>query len=535
VTAAGAPPVVAARPAREDGAVVVTSIGVRWRWLGPIVLASLAGCGGGGAGAGSAADAGSDRPRPPAGGLPPCVPGIRETACAGSGVMSTGAGGAGRVDGKPGQLVLLATQGTLSVPLHPELARWCAREQALVFMNTGGEPIAIAGIVWDFVQSKDECSLQVLPPSVTCTVRVCFSGGEGPGQHLGTVALSFRSQSGANAGTVTVPLTANVLPPTPGLSPTFGSNGAVYVPTIATGGGIAGATLLDDATVAARQAGAPVLTFVTLDGKVSTYDATPDGGHEFQALAAGAPGQGFHALLLNTGGALQLLHFSDDRARDPVFGSGGALSLGSGRGMAPPQMVARPSGGVVLVNLPGSTAIRAVTSDGQLDPTFTAPLRGAVSATTIDSRGRIYVATGPGIVRLAPDGSADPTFAFTGTPQAMTLDLDEQLLVALTPLNLVRLDEAGAGTPIALATGGTVPIVPNVDDLDVDARGRILVTGGGFVLRYAADGTPDGQVGFSDGGARAVMCPLTGGACLIAGTFDPDSSLQESFVVRLLP
>jgi hypothetical protein len=527
VTAASAPPVVVARPPREDGGVVVTSIEERRTWLGPIALALVAGCGAGGAGAGGAVDAGPDRQ--PAGGPAPCVPGIRETACAGAGAVSPDAGGASRVDAGPGQLELVGSGGTMSVPLHPELARWCAREQSLVFANTGGEPIVLSGIFSDFAQTSDECSLQVLPPSGTCFVAVCFSSGDGAGPHPGVVTFSFRSQSSPSSGTVTVPLTANVLPPTPGLSPTFGSNGAVYVPEYPSGA-IDGAALLNDATVAAWQRGIPALTFVTLDGEVSAYDATPDSGFDFLALAAGAPGQGFHALLVNTSNALQLLHFLDDRARDPVFGDGGALSLEGWIG--PLQMLARPTGGVIVLNLAGSASIRAVTADGQLDPTFTAPQLGAVGASAIDSRGRVYVATRPRIVRLAPDGSVDPTFAFTGVPQAMTLDLDEHLLVALAPLSLVRLDESGAGTPIALTTAGTVPILALADGLAVDAQGRILVIGGGLVLRYAADGTLDGQVGFRDGGAREVMCPLTGGGCFIAGTL---ATQPESFVVRLLP
>jgi hypothetical protein len=104
------------------------------------------------------------------------------------------------------------------------------------------------------------------------------------------------------------------------------------------------------------------------------------------------------------------------------------------------------------------------------------------------------------------------------------------------------LDEGGAASAIPLAPqpelGG------RLFGIAVDTRGRILLTSStGAVLRYLADGTFDGRVGFAEGGAQAVVCPRQAG-CLIAGTLyegevniarPSGTTLDESYVLRLAP
>jgi hypothetical protein len=521
----------------EDGRRVAEIEGRR-TWLVTLAAVLLAGCGGG-AGAASR-DAGPELSPTRDPGPPPCVRGIRETACAGAGSVTrpppdAGAGsGAGGSGASAATLELVSSEGTLAVPLHPELWRQCARLQTLTFgiVSAGASNdlyvFSSLTTVPPFSVSSDGCTGQMLGPGSRCVVQVCL-GTQAPGQYSAVATISFGSAlpSAGRPGRLAVPLTATVLDPGAGLDAAFGQGGAVLVASgSAPGTSITGATLLGDgATVAIWQTASPRLTFVAPDSKLYAYTADPtQRGFQFAAAAA-APGQGLYALL-DVGGSLRLLHFLDDRTRDAGFGDAGALRYGS----ASPQLLARPPGGAVAVNLDDD--VLAFTAGGQLDPTWTVPaLLGPVATSTIDSRGRIYAANGTGITRLHADGTVDTGFVFGGPAQAMTLDRDEHLLIAESAAMLLRLDDGGVATPIPLKGLGPVAFA---DDLDVDAAGRILVAGGGLVLRYTADGSRAEPVAFSDGGARAVMCPPAGG-CFVAGTLTPDPAITESFVLRLLP
>jgi hypothetical protein len=461
----------------------------------------------------------------------PCIPGIRETACASPGAPDAAAGGDATLDATIAPAmpqVFPDVNNTIGLPLHPELSRPCARASSYTLENVGDAPLTVNDLAQagspEFSVVDENCRGSVLDTSSrVCQVKVCFAS-QVPGTRDALLTLS------TTAGDVQIPLSNQVLPWTSGLDATVGNQGVVLISgTNDRHDYVRGVIAVDDgATAAVWSPGG--FNLVSAGGAlrwISIADVAA-GYLELGVLRAGASGQGIYALL-STGA---LVRFLDDGTRDTAFGGGGTVSLG---GSSYFGIAVQRSGRILAVGTsPSFTGARAFLSDGAEDLTYRTSFANQ-GKVTIDDRGRLYVVTINGVIRLFPAGGIDPGFAYHDRVDAMIVDR-EQRLVVVAMGTVVRLDDAGVPSLIPLAS--TPDAMVGFVGGAVDARGRLLLTTFvGATLRYLDDGTFDGRVGFTDGSAFAIACPPVGGCWIagMAGSTYPAPNFHENYVLRLAP
>ena len=444
---------------------------------------------------------------------------------------------AGRFVRAPAKAVLrLSGYQRLSVPLHPELDRRCARSDYFTLSNEGDNLLSTRQVTFTrvdgFTLIGDACSPRMLAYGEECGLQVCFTSTT-PGRHETTLTV------GTNGGDVQTALVGEVLPATPGLDPGFGRSGGVSLTRSDGSASLRGvyiATLSNTDSTVAVSDGTFGFQFVSAAGPwaPAVGDAPLVNGSylgSMRALRAGGPGQGIYALVGpgSSSNPAALIRFFDDGTRDLSFAGTGAVNLEAYVSLPYAGIQVQASGRVLVIATYYEMAgVRAFSPGGQEDQAYRTNFANqGVSA--IDDRGRLYVTTAAGVVRLKPDGGLDPGFTFSGAIEAMTVDRNQRLLVVAAG-KLARLDDAGVATAVPL--GSQPELAKPIAGIDVDAAGRILLTAsGGAVLRYLDDGRFDARLGFADGGAREVVCPRAGG-CSIAGTVGASG---EDYVLRLAP
>jgi hypothetical protein len=454
---------------------------------------------------------------------PKCVPGIRETDCDWAGMQPAT------------PVASLDSSGGLGAALNPELDRPCARAGTVSLRNDGDRGLTVKSVALTgspaFTVEQDGCTSGVLTRGQPCGVRICFTSSM-TGSH--SAVLTF----GTNAGDVQFPLSEQVGPPTPGLDPTFAGTG---VRVLGDSGGtrfpIQGAALLNDEQGVIVWGMPGGLRFLSADGTLSTpRGSLPTlAGFPIDTIwtaRAGRPGQGVFVHVGTSGAwdAAALVHLADDGTPDVTFGDRGVLDAGAFITGQFGAIAVQPSGRVLAMG----RDIRAFAPNGQEDLGYRTSVI-YMGRHAIDDSGRLYLESG-GVIRLHADGRIDAGFASLDAPiGAFAVDLDQHLLVARRD-GLVRLDDAGAATVVAVARQ---PYLDVINEIDVDGSGRILVTASNGtstrVYRTHPDGSFDAFVGFPDGDIREVVCPRTGG-CTIAGTLGPGrTSFAEDYVLRLAP
>jgi len=458
-------------------------------------------------------------------------------------------------------LVSPADDDTLGIPLHPELARYCARSGYFGLTNRGDDLVTVRSVALSghpgFSIADDRCTNQSLAfngdGDALCSVKVCFTDSA-PGTDTGS--LTFHT----TAGDLEADLSSVVLPETEGLDRSFAATGARLLPPwhpFPNAAVIEGATVLNNGASIAIWDPSYVLLFVSAEGDPwlpPLGDVPSASGFtlaSFTTVRAAGPGQGIYALISPFTESLPvaLVHFFDDGTRDTSFAGSGMVNFDDNFILAPNGgLEIQPSGRVLVIGtLNPQIGVNAYRPNGDEDVAYRTTVsdldpdryRGAIRA--IDNHGRLYLRTTSGVVRLKTDGGIDPGFSFTGSPDALAVGGDQRLLVAGMG-TLSALDDAGA--PSAIPFGAMPELAATIVGIAEDARGRILLTGStGVVRRYEPDGTFDGVVGFAEGGARTVICPPAAG-CLIVGTLYEGSvdisrpagtTLDEDFVLRLAP
>ena len=462
-------------------------------------------------------------------GSPPCVPGIRETACVSPDGPDAAADGRTPVTPAAG----IDSAGGLGVPLHPELSRPCARVGSVRLYNPGNDPLTVSGMTLTgspaFTLEGSRCT-HTLAEHLSCYQLICFTSAS-PGVH--EAALTWTTSLGVVQGT----LSNEVLLPTPGLDTSFAQTGALAFGAFPTTDSIRGAALLNDGESIAVWARDFGFERVRADGTREKIPGgpTPPGAWAFQTLRAGAPGQGFYAVIVEGPIAAALIRFSDDGTRDMGFAGSGAIIL-SGFQNAYPSIEVHPSGRLIVVGTDKAFAgARAFGPDGEEVESYRTTIANPL-LTAIDDRGRLYATSPQGLLRLNPDGGIDAGFSYGGSVEAMVVDREQRLLVFASG-TMARLDDAGNPSPIPLPTASVIELRLPTAGIAVDARGRILVTPlGGAAVRFLEDGTLDTHAGFDYSGVQAVICPRQGG-CWVAGILHPvaTNSIEEDYVLRLAP
>lgn len=274
-------------------------------------------------------------------------------------------------------------------------------------------------------------------------------------------------------------------------------------------------------------------------GAFLTYDAS-------LGLALGA---GDAIVLSGLGrGGTYLGRLSADGATDAAFAGDGALELPTSGGYDRVlSALVQPDGRILLGGTASALNLGALVRlmpDGSIDESLgidgRVPRAGldAVSSIALDASGRVLIG-GPGtnlrVLRLSPDGSADPSFGDAGAFSVgstrganMAVGADGRVYVAgyarvllgPTYLGVKRLLADGTADP-AFGTGGeTLVELPSRDTyaiashavLAVQPDGRVVVSGS-VLVRLEADGTLDetfGTAGVATGGEGAQAIAVAG-------------------------
>ncbi len=221
----------------------------------------------------------------------------------------------------------------------------------------------------------------------------------------------------------------------------------------------------------------------------------------------------------------KVVRLNPDGSNDPSFNS--VFNVG-GFAYSSSDLFAIQSDGKILVSAAGGYGngfhagyLTRLNSDGNADPTFTPAsfdggrtIYGYLRSVAVEVSGKIYWAvttysafsSSTSVRRLNADGSADTTFeapSIAGTGlgtgldvQSIFLQSDGALLVGgrfdtvngVGKKDLVRVLPAGNVD----MTFNPPPLPGSVTQVAVVTGGKILVTTGGQLMRFAADGTLDG-------------------------------------------
>ncbi|MCP4286890.1 MAG: hypothetical protein GY792_21000, partial [Gammaproteobacteria bacterium] len=340
--------------------------------------------------------------------------------------------------------------------------------------------------------------------------------------------------------------------------------------TVDNGGGSYGDTseFAQNFTATTATNEAPTFMPVTANGIVTTDFAASDTGYGMITQSDGKI-----VVVGKSGNDVALARYNADGTLDTTFGSGGMLTTDIGGTSDVASAVTIQSDNKILVAGKDGTdlALARYNPDGTLDATF-----GSGGLSTIDvaagslidaavyvtelSDGRILVAgTGsPGIdhsfaiVRLESNGIADTTFGGGDgilTPQigercwagGATIQPDGKLLITGQLVHLTGPFSSETGV-VRFNSDGTQDAVGYVvsggagTDVAVQADGKVLVTGNGFLQRYNQDlsldttFSGDGRLATSFGGSSESNNSVrvqADGKIIIAGSSDTNFALAR--------
>lgn len=273
----------------------------------------------------------------------------------------------------------------------------------------------------------------------------------------------------------------------------------------------------------------------TFFNRLIRYNATDGQADRSFGVVPGTPGQ-VEALLVDAEGKILVGGAFPENTSDQYFGAGGRVAtsiarLGSG-GLADPSFQGpffetverfnQSAGKVTVLDLfPGgrilaggdiirmdgvpSPPLLVLLDDGSPDPGFTAQVTGIVTAATIQSDGKILVATksrnhnnlNPRLHRLMPDGSpdaafdphADPAFPADTPFSKILVRPDGRILVTAGANAVMQILPNGAidtGFLSAIPAEGGV-----ASDMELCADGKLLALVRNEVYRLLPDGSFD--------------------------------------------
>lgn len=245
------------------------------------------------------------------------------------------------------------------------------------------------------------------------------------------------------------------------------------------------------------------------------------------------------ALVRNTLVSAVLLHGGAGAAPgdlDPAFGNGGvAISdfsvPGDARFDSATAMVVQDDGKIVVAGLSDNApALARYSTDGSLDPAFNSsgkvrfPLYGGATSVALQNDGKIVAAGPEYLMKLLPDGSADP--GFSGDGRVVTSHPEYQFGIAVAVRPDRRILVAGRRAIYLYGAFNT----------------QLYLYDGFAVACYLEDGTLDPAFGTGgrasvDLGRQARITAMTlddQGRILLAGTSSEPSG-NDLALVRLLP
>lgn len=439
-------------------------------------------------------------------------------------------------------------KNSLIVPLHPELARPCARRDTVLVTNDGDEPTSAQPTV--IGSSSLSVAATMSPespcgPSLRrdiCSIEVCFTSSV-----AGTFDAQLQLVSATNVAQLDVSATA--LPAATDLDTTFAGDGAMLRAYITTFDEYpAGLTPGPSGSVIAWDTAPSTSFFMFTPGGAMTSHAQgavallPGNGF-LTRLRAGGSGLGIYAIA--SYGALDgqqnaLIHFDDAGTRDPAFAAGaGAVSLDADHYYYPTRgRIEIQAAGRILVI--GAASVRAFTPGGAVDTSYGSAgiasfstLGAFTGFTALDSSDRLYLTTAQGVLRLLANGTIDATFSYGIPVEAMTLVADLPLVVAAGVVSRV----GATGTSTAITLDAVSQLSQPMIDLDVDANGSLyLLTASGDLAEFSSAGTFLGLRGFDH--AFETLCPTSGG-CWVSGVTGATPQVApawlDKYLLRLAP
>lgn len=436
-----------------------------------------------------------------------------------------------------------------SIPLHPELARPCARSITYRVVNPSVVTTLVTGVQMDgdgFSIAQDGCSGHALAHGWECGVQTCFSSTV-PGTAPGTLHVSTSQWADAM-----LPETATVLPYTAGLDPSFGVNGAIAMPladfegiwaTQSEWGGRA--ALVGTALVVPSFVGISpsepthnigAITEIGPTGEFNSYmlsSQIPDPGPDALFITPTLAGDGYYASLGDAAyDTWRFVRYRLGGVRDPYFPLMNVTSSPRTGGFEfGPRALAVTTAGV-----PGGAEriiqgmgvdVLAFDHDGFADPSFgtngvmAAPIWGAVYQvpSVMDARGRLTVGVYGGAARITTAGTMDPLFAWSGTATTLTFDADGSLLV-VDHATVSRLDDTGAATPVL-----TTP--EPIFAFAVDPHGNRLISSAPMfdVVAYSTSGAASPAAGFEN--VWQILCSTRVGCYAIGWTAGSDEFVEK--------
>lgn len=426
-----------------------------------------------------------------------------------------------KLPGAP-RLQFVPAYSNFDFPVHSELNDNCARVADLLLTNDGDEPFSV------MYGATDNPAFMFQPVSCApvgfrdeCSMRVCYNQKIGGSYSATAVAVT-------EVGDSAVGVQATTLTPIPNLDGNFGGDGGVVIHRaqpwydgrgiVRPDGGLE--TWTQSNAIAVEVYGAEH----DYDVATTVHSVTADW---LRGMRAGPTGSGIYALIGDSSGGANsaILHFTDAGAPDFTFSqidlpnAGTPITYYRGLELVGSRILAIGDFGVLAIKN-GSVDTTYGTSGAT---TFPTQFRGE---SAVDSQGNLYVVLDDRVLKLTAAGAIDNTFAYTGTPRAITIDAADNVFVA-DGTHATRLAATGSG--VALYSGTTT-----VDDVAVDSLARVYVVSGGVIRRFSFAGALEAIVGFNS--ARSVACPPSGG-CYLLGvnvdtTPDPLPTYFENYVLK---
>ena len=394
--------------------------------------------------------------------------------------------------------------------------------------------------------------------SFDTVTQLSDTGSMADGTYSYYVAGADLAGNVANSGATQVVRDSSAWPSAPGIETTFGNNNG-YAKFTSTVKGFANAVAVRaDGKILVggetNDAGGrfPQVTRLNADGSI---DQTFGASGWFTYTAAGSDGSVSDVIALPNNqvmvsavinNRILIFRLNENGALDPSFASAGVLNLGL-VGLTTHTLLRRMSDGrlVAAIAQGNAVVVQRFSANGLPDNTFNGNGTATVTITgqewivldgfsvaadgTVTAVGRSADWKSQYVLRMKPNGTPDTSFHASGYAlvqistlafaiRGMGVQADGKIVIAAT-------DNANSGSNQATLltrfnTNGTLDTtfgsggivlqhflsnVEDVKDMAIDANGKILVAYDDYaptVMRFNADGTPDGT--FGPGGVRKV-------------------------------
>ena len=421
--------------------------------------------------------------------------------------------------GLPALSVASDAQTSFAWPLHPELARPCARGGQLYLSNFGDEPLTLSGVRSSsdaFVIDAPACG--PLAYSQSCVFDVCFNTTV-PGVH--NTILTASTSAGDSSTTVE----ATVMAPTSGLDASFDGGGVAF-----DGGN-------DYASSEGSLGASGILTWA--NNRVIAIDASGVETHRDLSVQIGPSSTSWIQAMRRSSSGIYVLVVSSASAAyaaivplDDALVPAAKIDLPYESGALYYDLQITPSGRLLAITSRGIVAI----ANGVVDTTYGTNGRVLFPApfahqSLVDSQGRLYAGVVNQFLRFTANGTLEGSYGSIAEPDALAIDSADRVYVQhgtrISRLADTGIEDFGFNSSVYAL------------DLAVDASGRIYSTGGtGIVSRFFANGVYEGTVGF--GSEADAICPASG-ACYLLGVLRQETipfssgppSYLEKYVLRL--